>query len=72
MIAITQQNVVGESASLTSGSNTTGSKAGNIASIGTETKEDEEKKNIQTVRQLREAINTGDLSIVHEHKPSIL
>jgi predicted ester cyclase len=64
MLAITQQNVLGESASLASGSNIIGKKGDDIVSTGTETKE--EKKNIQTVRQLREAINTGNVSMVHE------
>ena len=69
MIAITQQNVIGVDASLTSNSNTTSSKVDKIlASTGTETKEKEEKekKNIQTIRQLRQAVNTGDVSRVHE------
>ena len=71
MIAITEQNVTGESTSLTSSSNnSTDSKSGNIiiSSFGTETKEKEEKekKNIQTVMQLKDAINTGDVSRAHE------
>jgi predicted ester cyclase len=71
MIAITQQNVIGENTSLTSSSNntTTGSKDSNItASVGTETKEKEEKekRNIQTVMRLKDAINTGDVSRAHE------
>ena len=71
MIAITQQNVIGESTSLTSSSNntTTGSNDSNIAaSVGTETKEKEEKekRNIQTVMRLKDAVNTGDVSRAHE------
>jgi anti-sigma28 factor (negative regulator of flagellin synthesis) len=71
VIAITQQNVEGESALLASGSNnSTDSKSGNIiiSSFGTETreKEEKEKKNIQTVMQLKDAINTGDVSGVDE------
>jgi hypothetical protein len=72
MTAITQQNVMAQSTSLTSNSNntTSSSKDGNntIASIGTETKEKEEKtkKNIQTVMRLKDAINTGDISGVDE------
>jgi uncharacterized protein (TIGR02246 family) len=37
----------------------------NIASTGTE-EEEQEAKNIKTVNQLREALNTGDVSRVHE------
>ena len=71
MIAITEQNVIGKNTSLTSSSNntTTDSKDSNIiASVGTETKEKEEKekRNIQTVMRLKDAINTGDVSRAHE------
>jgi steroid delta-isomerase-like uncharacterized protein len=69
MIAITQQNVIGVGASLTSSSNTTSSKADKIPALTeaeTKEKEEKEKKNIQTIRQLREAVNTGDVSRVHE------
>jgi predicted ester cyclase len=69
MIAISQQNVIEVGASLTSSSNNTtiGSKDDDniLASTGTE-KEEKEKKNIQTIRQLRDTVNTGDVSRVHE------
>lgn len=67
-IAMIQQDVTGENALLASSGNiTTDSKAGNIiSSFAIETKEKkEEEKNIQTIMQLKDAINTGDTSRVY-------
>jgi predicted ester cyclase len=68
-IAMIQQDVTGENALLASSGNiTTDSKAGNIISLfAIETKEkEEEEKNIQTIMHLKDAINTGDTSRIHE------
>ena len=64
------QNVMAGESMTTSGINITSSdmidgEVENIASTGTE-EEEQEAKNIKTVNQLREALNTGDVSRVHE------
>jgi predicted ester cyclase len=63
------QNVMAGESMTTGGVNNTSSdmidgEVKNIASTGTE--EEEEVKNIKTVNQLRAALNTGDVSRVHE------
>ncbi|HEX5893176.1 MAG TPA: ester cyclase, partial [Nitrososphaeraceae archaeon] len=63
-------NVIADESMTTSGVNITNSdmidgEVKNIASTGTE-EEEQEAKNIKTVNQLREALNTGDVSRVHE------
>jgi hypothetical protein len=65
------QNVMAGERMTTSGINITSSdmidgEVENIASTGTE-EEEQEAKNIKTVNQLREALNTGDVSRVHKH-----
>jgi predicted ester cyclase len=65
------QNVTAGGSMTTSGINITSSnmiddEVENIASTGTEEEEEQEAKNIKTVHQLREALNTGDVSRVHE------
>lgn len=66
------QNVMADESMTTGGVNNTSSdmidgEVKNIASTGTGTEEEEqEAKNIKTVNQLREALNTGDVSRVHE------
>jgi nogalonic acid methyl ester cyclase / aklanonic acid methyl ester cyclase len=64
------QNVMADESMTTSEINITSSdiidgEVENIASTGTE-EEEQEAKNIKTVNQLREALNTGDVSRVHE------
>jgi predicted ester cyclase len=64
------QNVMAGGSMTTSGVNITSSdmidgEVKNISSTGTE-EEEQEAKNIETVNQLREALNTGDVSRVHE------
>ncbi|HZB18046.1 MAG TPA: hypothetical protein VE445_12845, partial [Nitrososphaeraceae archaeon] len=64
-------NVMADESMTTSGINITSSdmidgEVKNITSTRTEEEEEEEAKNIRTVNQLREALNTGDVSRVHE------
>src|SRR5918995_4757729 len=65
-------NVMADESMTTSGINITSSdmidgEVKNITSTGTEEEQEEqEAKNIKTVNQLREALNTGDVSRVHE------